>query len=71
MNFALELKNMQFAKFNVDHSFWHYGPFVSGQHCAWGMFYLGLGYSKICQKQCVSHPFCNQLYCTVAAGHGP
>ena len=40
--FALELKNMPFAKFtpapviNVDHSLRHYGDFVSGQHCAEG-----------------------------------
>ena len=39
---------------NVDHSFWHYGHFVSGQHCAGGgggKFYLGLGCSKIRQKR--------------------
>ena len=41
MKFALEL-NMPFSKFTlaplikVDHSFRHYGHFVSGQHCAGG-----------------------------------
>ena len=41
VNFALRLKNMLFAKFtpaplfNVDHSSWHYGHFMSG-HCAGG-----------------------------------
>ena len=40
MNVAPQLKKMTFAKFppappiNVDHSFRHYGHFVSGQHCA-------------------------------------
>ena len=50
---------MPFAQFTpvprikVDH-FRHYCHFVSGQHCAGGrggMFYLGLGYSKIRQKR--------------------
>ena len=42
MNVALQLKKIPFAKFppappiNVDHSFRHYGHFVSGQHCAGG-----------------------------------
>ena len=55
-------KKIPFAKFppapriNVDHSFHHYGHFVSGQHCAGGRgeggkFYLGLGYSKIRHKR--------------------
>ena len=42
MNVAPQLKKITFAKFppappiNVDHSFRHYGHFVSGQHCAGG-----------------------------------
>ena len=42
MNVALQLKKIPFAKFppappiNVDHSFRHYGHFVSGQPCAGG-----------------------------------
>ena len=42
MYVALQLKKIQFAKFppfppiNVDHSFRHYGHFMSGQHCAGG-----------------------------------
>ena len=42
MNAAPQLKKIPFAKFppappiNVDHSFRHYGHFVSGQHCAGG-----------------------------------
>ena len=42
MNVALQLNKILFAKFpptppiNVDHSFRHYGHFVSGQHCAGG-----------------------------------
>ena len=60
MNVAPQLKKITFAKFppappiNVDHSFRHYGHFVSGQHCAGGRggkFYLGLGCSKIRQKR--------------------
>ena len=34
----------------VDHSSRHCGYFVSGQHCAGGMGYVGLGYSKIRQN---------------------
>ena len=42
MDFAPEPKNRPFDHFtpapriNVDHSFRHYGHFVSGQHCAVG-----------------------------------
>ena len=42
MNVAPQLKKITFAKFspappiNVDHSFRHYGHFVSGKHCAGG-----------------------------------
>ena len=66
MNFALELKNVPFAKFtpvpliNVDHSSRHYDQFVSGQHCAGGTgdwFYLSLGYSNI-RKKSVKCPKC-------------
>ena len=57
MNVAPQLKKITFAKFppappiNVDHSFRHYGHFVSGQHCAGGRgggkFYLQ-SWPKLC-----------------------
>ena len=60
MNFALELKNVPFAKFtpvpliNVDHSSRHYDQFVSGQHCAGrgdgGLVLPGVGIFKHSQK---------------------
>ena len=75
MNFALELKNILLAPFtptpliNVDHSFQHYGHFVSGQHCAGegGMSYLRLGYLKIHQKWSCLISFATD--CTVAQNY--
>ena len=59
---------MPFAKFtpapriNVDHSFRHYGHFVSGQHCAGGRGDVlpGIGIFENSPKNGqVSHQFCN------------
>ena len=71
MNFALEQKKIsrlhQFTpapRINVDHSFRHYGHFVSGQHCAGGRGDVlpGIGIFQNWPKTGqVSHQFCNRL----------
>ena len=74
MNLALELKKMQFVKFNlpptphiinVDHYFRHCGHFVSGQHCAGGRgggcFTWDWDIQKFAKNGQVSRHFCNQL----------
>ena len=68
MNFALQLKDIpNFPPpnpINVDHSFRHYGHFVSGQHCAGGRggcFTKDWDTQKFAKNGQVCHQFCNRL----------